>query len=111
MCLLAGRFLIISGGDSATEPEQTVWPGRVCHVNKVRLFWWLVLIFGLSFAVAVLSWAAGELANGADFTFDNLLDSTLVVSTATTLLSAVLLIFIGPAVFHERYEQTRVPRN
>jgi hypothetical protein len=80
-------------------------------MGKVRLFWWLVLIFALSFALAVLSWAAGELADGADFTFDNLLDSTLVVATATTLLSAVLLMFIGPAVFHERYEQTRIPRN
>jgi hypothetical protein len=37
-------------------------------VDKVRLFWCLVLIFALSFAVAVLSWAAGELADGADFT-------------------------------------------
>ena len=35
----------------------------------------------------------------------------MVVATATTLLSAVLLMIIGPAVFHERYEQTRVPRN
>jgi hypothetical protein len=80
-------------------------------VDKVRLFWWLVLIFALSSAVAVLSWAAGELANGANFTFDNLLDGTMVVASATTLLSAVLLMIIGPAVFHERYEQTRVPRN
>jgi hypothetical protein len=59
----------------------------------------------------VLSWAAGELADGADFTFDNLLDSTLVVATVTTFLSAVLLMIIGPTVFHERCEQTRVPRN
>jgi hypothetical protein len=80
-------------------------------VDKVRLFWWLVLIFALSFAIAVLSWAAGELANGADFTFDNPLDSILVVATATTLLSALLLMVIGPAVFHERHEETRVPRN
>ena len=80
-------------------------------MDKVRLFWWLVLIFALSSAVAVLSWSAGELANGANFTFDNLLDGTMVVATATTLLSAVLLMIIGPAVFHERYEQTRVPRN
>ena len=80
-------------------------------MGKVRLFWWLVLIFALSFAIAVLSWVAGELADGADFTFDNLIDSTLVVATATTLLSALLLMIIGPAVFHERYEQTRVPRN
>jgi hypothetical protein len=80
-------------------------------VDKVRLFWCLVLIFALSFVVAVSTWAAGELADGADFTFDNLLDSTLVIATATTLLSAVLLMIIGPALFHERYEQTRVPRN
>ena len=80
-------------------------------MGKVRLFWWLVLIFALSFAIAVLSWVAGELADGADFTFDNLIDSTLVVATATTLLSAGLLMIIGPTVFHERYEQTRVPRN
>ena len=80
-------------------------------MDKVRLFWWLVLIFALSFAIAVLSWAAGELADGAAFNFDNLLDSTMVVATATTLLSAVLLMIIGPALFHERYAQTRVPRN
>jgi hypothetical protein len=80
-------------------------------VAKVRLFWWLVLIFALSLAVAVLSWAAGELENGADFTFDNLLDSTLVVATAAALISAALLMVIGPAVFHERYDQTRLPRN
>ncbi len=80
-------------------------------MDKVRLFWWLVLIFALSFTVAVVSWAAGELADGADFTFDNLYDGTLVIATATTLLSAVLLMIFGPAVFHERYEQTRVPRN
>ena len=78
---------------------------------KVRLFWWLVLIFALSFAVAVLSWAAGELANGADFTFDNLPDTVLVVATAVALISAALLMVIGPAVFHERYDQTRVPPN
>jgi hypothetical protein len=82
----------------------------VDHVDKVRLFWCLVLIFALSFAIAVLSWAAGELADGADFTFDNVLDGTLVIATATTLLSAVLLIILGPMVFHERHE-TRVPRN
>jgi hypothetical protein len=80
-------------------------------VDKIRLFWWLVLIFALSLAIAVLSWVAGELADGADFTFDNLLDSILVVATATTLFSGVLLMIIGPTVFHERYEQTRVPRN
>ena len=79
-------------------------------MDKVRLFWCLVLIFALSFAIAVLSWAAGELADGADFTFDNVLDGTLVIATATTLLSAVLLIILGPMVFHERHE-TRVPRN
>ncbi len=78
-------------------------------MDKVRLLWWLVLIFALSLAVAVLSWAAGELADGADFTFDNLFDGTLVVATATTLLSAVLLMIFAPAVFRERYEQTRVP--
>ncbi len=80
-------------------------------MDKVRLFWWLVLIFALSLAVAVLSWAAGELANGADFTFDDPLDSTLVVATVAALVSAVLLIVIGPAVFHQRYDQTRLPRN
>ncbi|MBV8746546.1 MAG: hypothetical protein JO134_16030 [Xanthobacteraceae bacterium] len=80
-------------------------------MDKVRLFWWLVLIFALSVAVAVLSWAAAELAEGAEFAFDNLFDGTMVVATATTLLSAVLLLIIGPAVFHERYERTRVPRN
>jgi uncharacterized membrane protein YozB (DUF420 family) len=79
-------------------------------VDKVRLFWCLVLIFALSFTIAVLSWAAGEMADGADFTFDNPLDSILVVATATTLLSAVLLIIVGPIVFHQRRE-TRVPRN
>jgi peptidoglycan biosynthesis protein MviN/MurJ (putative lipid II flippase) len=78
-------------------------------VGKVRLFWWLVLIFALSIVVAVLSWAAGELADGADFAFDNLLDGTLVIATMTTFLSAILLIIFAPAVFHERYEQTRVP--
>ena len=80
-------------------------------MDKVRLFWWLVLIFALSFAVAVLSWTAGEMANGADFTFDNPIDSTLVVATAAALICAALLMIIGPAVFHERYDQTRVPRN
>jgi len=78
-------------------------------VDKVRLFWCLVLIFGLSLAVAALSWAASELADGAEFAFDNLLDGTLVIATGTTLLSAVLLMIFAPAVFHERYEQTRVP--
>ncbi len=80
-------------------------------MDKVRLFWWLVLIFALSLAVAVLSWTAGELANGADFTFDDPLDSTLVVATVAALISAVLLLIIGPTVFHERYDQTRLPRN
>ena len=42
--------------------------------------------------------------------FDNLLDGTMVIATVTTLLSAVLLMIFAPAVFHERYEQTRVPR-
>jgi peptidoglycan biosynthesis protein MviN/MurJ (putative lipid II flippase) len=78
-------------------------------VDKVRLFWCLVLILALSLAVAALSWAAGELADGAEFAFDNLLDGTLVIATGTTLLSAVLLMIFAPAVFHERYEQTRVP--
>jgi hypothetical protein len=85
--------------------------GANVAMGKVRLFWWLMLIFALSLTAAVLSWAAGELANGADFTFDNMLDSTMVVATVMASLAAILLMVIGPAVFHERYGETRVPRN
>jgi hypothetical protein len=111
-CIFQSTALTSEGGAaSVTEPDQAVRPWRVSHVDKVRLFWCLMLLFALSLAVAVLSWTAGELENGADFSFDNLLDSILVVATGTTLVSAVLLMIIGPTVFHERYENTRVPRN
>ncbi len=80
-------------------------------MDKMRLFWWLVLIFALSFAVAVLSWIAGELTSGADFTFDDPLDSALVVATIVALISAVLLMIIAPTVFQERYDQTHLPGN
>ena len=106
--LAVGRFKIAR---RVTEPDRISRPWRVGPVDKVRLFWCLVLIFGLSLAVAALSWAASELADGAEFAFDNLLDGTLVIATGTTLLSAVLLMIFAPAVFHERYEQTRAPRN
>jgi len=67
-------------------------------MDKVRLFWCLVLILALRLAMAALSWAAGELADGAEFAFDNLLDGTLVIATGTTLLTAVLLMIFAPGV-------------
>jgi len=79
-------------------------------MNKsVRLFWWLVLLFAASFAVTVVSWLATELIGGSDRALDSVLDNTLTAALAVAVVSALLLMFIGPGVFHNRFQQTRTP--
>jgi hypothetical protein len=75
--------------------------------TSVRLFWWLVLIFATSFAVAVVTWTAGELVGGADAALDN----ATLVAFITAMVSALLLMIIGPNVFHDRFRQTRAPHD
>jgi hypothetical protein len=75
--------------------------------TSVRLFWWLVLIFATSFAVAVVTWTASELVGGADTALDN----TTLVAFITAVASALLLMIIGPNVFHDRFRRTRAPHD
>jgi hypothetical protein len=77
--------------------------------KRVRLFWWLVLIFATSCAVAVVSWTASELVTGVDARMDRSLNEAMVIAFVTALASAILLAIIGPAVFHDRFRQTRTP--
>jgi hypothetical protein len=77
--------------------------------TSVRLFWWLVLLFAASLAITVVSWLAGELVGGGDRALDNMLESTLTVAFVIAIVSGLLLMFIAPGVFHNRFQQTRTP--
>lgn len=76
---------------------------------RVRLFWWLVLVFATSCAIAVVSWTASELVTGVDASMDRSLNEAMMIAFVTALASAIVLAIIGPTVFHDRYKQTRNP--
>jgi hypothetical protein len=78
-------------------------------VASVRLFWWLVLIFAGSATIAVLTWTMSELVGGSDRAFDSMLDTTTLAACITAFASGLVLMIIGPGVFHDRSRETRQP--